>query len=67
MKLYYFYTLKALWDDQSKIKMYYGMSRVNKKAIRKKVYCNQKRYHTINTILKLTLFNKDKNQGSKDT
>ena len=30
MKLYYFYTLKALWDGQSKIKMYYGMSRVEK-------------------------------------
>ena len=27
MKLYYFYTLKALWD---KIKMYYGVSRVKK-------------------------------------
>ena len=30
MKLYYFYTLKALWYDQGKIKMYYGMSRVKK-------------------------------------
>ena len=30
MKLYYFYTLKALWDGQGKIKMYYGMSRVEK-------------------------------------
>ena len=28
MKLYYFYTLKALWDSQGKIKMYYGMPRV---------------------------------------
>ena len=28
MKLYYFYTLKALWDGQGIIKMYYGMSRV---------------------------------------
>ena len=28
MKLYYFYTLKALWDGQGKIKMYHGMSRV---------------------------------------
>ena len=27
IKLYYFHTLKALWDDQGKIKMYYGMSR----------------------------------------
>ena len=30
MKLYYFYTLKTLWDGHSKIKMYYGMSRVKK-------------------------------------
>ena len=30
MKLYYFYTLKALWDGQGKIKMYYGMSMVKK-------------------------------------
>ena len=28
MKLYYFYTLKTMWDGQGKIKMYYGMSRV---------------------------------------
>ena len=30
MKLYPFYTLKAPWDSQGKIKMYYGMSRVKK-------------------------------------
>ena len=24
MKLYYFHTIKTLWDDQGKIKMYYG-------------------------------------------
>ena len=35
MKLYYFYTLKALWDDQGKIKMYYGMSRVKKQLSEK--------------------------------
>ena len=29
MNLYYFYTLKALWDGKGKIKMYYGMPRVN--------------------------------------
>ena len=28
MKLYFFYTLKALWDGQGKMKMYYGMFRV---------------------------------------
>ena len=27
MKLYYFHTLKALWDGQGKIKMYYGIMR----------------------------------------
>ena len=30
MKLYYFRTLKALWDGQGKIKMYSGMSRIKK-------------------------------------
>ena len=30
MKLYYFHTFKALWNDQGKIKMYYGMSSVKK-------------------------------------
>ena len=28
MKLCYFYTLKALWYGQAKIKMYYGMSKI---------------------------------------
>ena len=36
MKLYYFYTLKALWDGQGKIKMYYGMSSVKKQLSRKR-------------------------------
>ena len=30
MKLCYFRTLKALWDGEGKIKMYYGMSSVKK-------------------------------------
>ena len=30
MKLYYFYTLKALWDGQGKIKISYGVPRVKK-------------------------------------
>ena len=30
MKLNYFYTLKALWDGQGKIQMYYEMARVKK-------------------------------------
>ena len=37
MKLYYFYTLKALWDGQGKIKMYYGMSRVKKQLSGKRL------------------------------
>ena len=36
MKLNYLYTLKALWDGQGKIKMYYGMSRVKKQLSRKR-------------------------------
>ena len=35
MKLYYFYTLKALWDAQGKTKIYYGMSRVKKELLGK--------------------------------
>ena len=30
MNFYQFHSLKALWDDQGKIKMYYGMPRVKK-------------------------------------
>ena len=30
MKVYYFHTLKVLWDSKDEIKMYYGMSRVKK-------------------------------------
>ena len=36
MKLYYFYNLKALWDSQGKIKMYYGISRVKKQQLGKR-------------------------------
>ena len=36
MKLYYFYTLKALWCGQGKIKMYYGMFRVKKQLLGKR-------------------------------
>ena len=36
MKFSYFYTLKALWDDQGKIKMHYGMSRVKKELLGKR-------------------------------
>ena len=30
MELYYFHTLKALWDGLGKIKLYYGKSRVKR-------------------------------------
>ena len=30
MKLFYFYALKALWNGQGTIKLYYGISRVKK-------------------------------------
>ena len=36
MQLYYFYPLKALWDGQGKIKMYYGMPRAKKQLSRKR-------------------------------
>ena len=36
IKLYYFHTLKTLWDGQGKIKMYYGMPKVKKQLSRKR-------------------------------
>ena len=36
MKIYYFHTFKTWLDDQGKIKMYYGMSRVKKQLSAKK-------------------------------
>ena len=36
MKIYYFHTLKALWDGQGKIKMCYGMSRVKRQLLGKR-------------------------------
>ena len=36
MKLYYFYTLKALWVGQDKIKMHYEMSSVKKQLLGKR-------------------------------
>ena len=36
IKLYHFHTLKALWDSQGKIKMYYGMSRFKKQLLGKR-------------------------------
>ena len=33
IKLYYRHTLKALWNDQDRIKMYYGMSRIELRCI----------------------------------
>ena len=36
MKHYCFDTLKALWDGQGKIKMFYGMSRVKQQLLGKR-------------------------------
>ena len=38
MKPYYFYTLKALWNGQGKIKMYYGMCTVKKQLVAKRYF-----------------------------
>ena len=67
MKLYYFYTLKALWDGQGKIKMYYGMSRVKKqlswkrsitnKLLRKSVLVRKSLFHLfLHWFLTLSFF-----------
>ena len=53
MKLYYFYTLKALWDGQGKIKMYYEMPRVKKQLSGKrpitKIFICAEHTDTLNT------------------
>ena len=47
MKLYYFYTLKELWDEQGKIKMYHdGMSRIKKQLSGKKSIANPRLSNT---------------------
>ena len=38
MKLYYFYTLRALPDDQGKIKIFYGMSKFKKQLLGKYLF-----------------------------
>ena len=40
MKLYHFYTLKALWDAQGKVKMYYGTAKVKKQLSEKRSIAN---------------------------
>ena len=40
MKLYNIFTLKALWNDQGKIKTFYGMSRVKKQLSGKRSIMN---------------------------
>ena len=51
MKLYYFYTLKALWDGQGKTEMYYGMPGVKKQLSGKVsivyIFLNKKRQQKI--------------------
>ena len=44
-KLYYFHALKALWDGQGKIKMYYEMSRVKKQLLGKRSIIFKERLH----------------------
>ena len=51
MKLYYFYTLKALWDGQGKIKMYYEMYRVKKQLSGKRSIAKRKNASSITRIL----------------
>ena len=41
IKLYYFHVLKALWEDQDKIRMYYGMSRFEKQLSGKGLLLNK--------------------------
>ena len=40
IKLYHFQTLKALWDGQGNIKVYYGTPRVKKKLSGKRYIIN---------------------------
>ena len=57
MKLYYFYTLKALWDGQGKIKMYYGMlSRVKKQLSEKRFMDTLYIYHLVDLNLGIVIF-----------
>ena len=51
MKLYYFYTLKALWDGQGKIKMYYGMFRVKKQLSGKRPISPKKYWSILHSFL----------------
>ena len=46
IKLSCFYTLKALWDGQGKIKMHYGMSKVKKQLSGKRSIQNRFRDST---------------------
>ena len=52
MKIYLFYTLKAVWDNQGKIKMYYGMPNVIKATIGKKCLLRIKQ-EVINDVMLL--------------
>ena len=57
IKLYYFYTLKAPWDGQGKIKMYYGMSRVKKQLSGKRAINTSSSLVTKNS--KVLIFNRN--------
>ena len=53
MKIYYFYTLKALQDGKGKIKMHYGMSRVKKQLLGKRPIAKQRGNNKVTAILPL--------------
>ena len=60
MKLYYFYTLKAPWDGQVKIKMYYGMSRVKMQLSGKRSINTIKVYTTKKRSIQYNVFRENK-------
>ena len=54
--LYYFHTLKALWDVQGKIKIYYRMSRLKKQLSRKRSIIHLLIVTSLDITIKLNLF-----------
>ena len=48
MKLYYFYTLKVLWDGHGKIKMQFWMSRVKMQLSGKRSISSKSEKHSPN-------------------
>ena len=50
IKLFYFHTLKALWDGKGKIKIYYGMSRIKKKLSGKRSIAIPLRFYPLGNV-----------------